>query len=298
MGDTAIVFSVNRQADAIHNVKADCYYFYFHHQHINRSKGYFIGKPLDQLYVKHTREGMLLEKGNFKTGLKHGIWQEWYLNGEIKSQAKWRNGMGVGKKNQYAKNGDLVRQYKWKDGKWVLTRKYARMNERKRKKEEKAQKKTIRKDEKVRKKDERKQKDKFLWFGKKKNEVNNHISDIMPQSTDQAVPKKKGWNLFRRKNNQDAKVEGVAKRKQTTEKTQKRKGKLFKFGKKKGEVNSHNSDIAPKSTTQSNSQKKGWKLFERKNKQDAASHNVNKEKKKKGLGIFNRTDEKSKDKEK
>lgn len=148
MGDSAIIFSVIKKKKES-NIKEECFYYYYNNSQVQKSKGSYIGKPLNKLFVMEGRDGRLIEKGTFKVGLKHRTWRRWHSNGQLESIERWRNGDGAGKKSLYDNSGLLVCQYRWRNDSWTKTRKYAKMEERKLKKAkreaEKLEKKSVKK---------------------------------------------------------------------------------------------------------------------------------------------------------
>lgn len=122
-GDTAEIITIDDDEWHLFHYARRRYYYY-HHQNIHSAVGAYIGNPLDGLYVKHLRDGQLLEKGQYKSGLKHGVWKKWYRFGNICEKARWHKGKGRWRRSLYAEDGTLEARYKWKKNKWVFTRKY------------------------------------------------------------------------------------------------------------------------------------------------------------------------------
>jgi hypothetical protein len=171
VGDTCFVLSINKDVND-HIAKFDRLYYYYHHNQVHCNRGAFIGFPLNDVFIKQTRNGKLIEKGFFKKGLKHGLWCRWYGNGELKERVCWRRGRGKGKKTIYTDLKEIKVQYKWKKGRWVLTRKYERMHERIKREKEKEKQRNIRKAKRL------KNKRKFFPFNKDKEE--NVLGSVYP----------------------------------------------------------------------------------------------------------------------
>ncbi|WP_321515384.1 hypothetical protein [Marinifilum fragile] len=58
-------------------------YYWFSKGKIRQNVGGYSGDLLDGKYEMFNKEGMLLEQGTFKKGLKIGIWKNWDENGDL-----------------------------------------------------------------------------------------------------------------------------------------------------------------------------------------------------------------------
>ncbi|MEZ5558192.1 MAG: hypothetical protein R3E86_06545 [Pseudomonadales bacterium] len=78
------------------------------------------GKPINGALVRRTADGALLERDEYENGFPNGLQQEWYENGQLKSERTLRyedTGPGsghlvnVGTSRQWCENGTLQIQY-------------------------------------------------------------------------------------------------------------------------------------------------------------------------------------------
>jgi hypothetical protein len=97
-------------------------YYWFKGGAIHSAQGDFGGDLLNEAFLKTYHSNQIAEKGNFKNGLKMGLWKTWYPNGSIESTQKWSKGLRTGMYYKYDKNGFLAQSgcYKndKKQGKW------------------------------------------------------------------------------------------------------------------------------------------------------------------------------------
>lgn len=98
-------------------------YYWYKSGEIHQSFGDAGGKLLHEGYVKYYNGNQLAEKGEFKYGLKKGLWKEWNSNGTLKVESEWINGAKSGSHSVYNEEGELVKRGKYKndimDGLWV-----------------------------------------------------------------------------------------------------------------------------------------------------------------------------------
>ena len=202
--DTVIVFSVIRQTEI--KCKSKCFYSYFINQSIHRNRGSYTGKLLHGEFVKHLRDGFLLEQGIFNEGLKDGVWKYWHNNGELASVSVWRKGQGKGRQLVYGEDNKLLQKQKWQDGRWVLTRKYAMLERREQKEIDRREKKKIRKQKKEQKKIDKKadlsKKDsgRFLFFMRKAKENDYEVEGILPNEDVTIGGKKSNFSFLKKGN--------------------------------------------------------------------------------------------------
>lgn len=88
------------------------YYWYAAHD-IKKTRGAFEGKLLHGKYVMFYYNKDLLCKGEFKYGLKDGVWKSWHKGGEIKSKERWKKGRIMGIAYYYHPNGKLKSHRKY-----------------------------------------------------------------------------------------------------------------------------------------------------------------------------------------
>ncbi|WP_264566845.1 toxin-antitoxin system YwqK family antitoxin [Flavobacterium sp. N3904] len=85
--------------------KANKVYYWFKGGAIHSAQGDFGGELLNDVFLKTYHSNQIAEKGNFKNGLKVGIWKTWHPNGSIESTQKWANGIRTGMYYKYDENG-------------------------------------------------------------------------------------------------------------------------------------------------------------------------------------------------
>jgi antitoxin component YwqK of YwqJK toxin-antitoxin module len=97
-------------------------YYWFKGGAIHSAQGGSGGDLLNEMFLKTYHSNQIAEKGNFKNGLKVGIWKTWHPNGSIESTQKWTKGLRTGMYYKYDKNGLVAETgcYKndKKQGKW------------------------------------------------------------------------------------------------------------------------------------------------------------------------------------
>lgn len=80
-------------------------YYWFKGGAIHSAKGGSGGNLLNDVFLKTYHSNQIAEKGNYKNGLKVGLWITWHPNGEIETTQKWINGLRTGMYNKYDNNG-------------------------------------------------------------------------------------------------------------------------------------------------------------------------------------------------
>lgn len=102
--------------------KVNKVYYWFKGGSIHSAQGDFGGDLLNEVFLKTYHSNQIAEKGNFKNGLKVGIWKTWHPNGSIESTQKWTKGLRTGMYYKYDENGLVAETgcYKndKKQGKW------------------------------------------------------------------------------------------------------------------------------------------------------------------------------------
>lgn len=98
-------------------------YYWFKSGRIHESLSYAGGDVLHNSYAKYYRSDQIAEKGTFNYGLKIGIWQNWYENGQLNALESWKNGYKDGEFITYETNGDILTIGKYRNnlkvGKWI-----------------------------------------------------------------------------------------------------------------------------------------------------------------------------------
>jgi antitoxin component YwqK of YwqJK toxin-antitoxin module len=72
-------------------------------------------------YYDNGKERM---KGIIKNGKREGLWQAWYENGNLWSEAEYRNGINHGKTITYFENGKIRYEGKFEEGNKIGVWKY------------------------------------------------------------------------------------------------------------------------------------------------------------------------------
>ncbi|KQX15074.1 toxin-antitoxin system YwqK family antitoxin [Flavobacterium sp. Root420] len=109
--------------DKIIKVKDHKIYYWFKGGAIHSAESGIAGTLLHHKFLKMYHSNQLAEQGQFKEGLKVGIWKTWHQNGTIESVQKWKKGLKCGNYLRYDQNGALAETGKYsndlKTGKWV-----------------------------------------------------------------------------------------------------------------------------------------------------------------------------------
>jgi len=81
------------------SIKSNLSYYWYNANTIHISQGGFSGKLLNGLYTEYYTNKNLKEQGNFKKGLKDGVWKSWNEEGILTSVTNWKLGSEIsGKK--------------------------------------------------------------------------------------------------------------------------------------------------------------------------------------------------------
>lgn len=67
-------------------------YYYFSKGQLHNNQGVLVGNYLTGSYKVFSDSGLLMEKGEFCRGLKHGTWLYFDRTGKILKEDKWRRG--------------------------------------------------------------------------------------------------------------------------------------------------------------------------------------------------------------
>ena len=68
-------------------------------------------------------------QGNYLNGLKNGIWTEYWLNGNIRSEVNFLNGVAFGEFKYYYSNGKLMMDGKISLSKEIMVNTYNKLGE-------------------------------------------------------------------------------------------------------------------------------------------------------------------------
>jgi antitoxin component YwqK of YwqJK toxin-antitoxin module len=103
--------------------KPDKTYFWFKGGQIHNAQYGMTGELLDGKFLKVFLNNQLAEQGEFKKGLKKGIWKTWYSNGIIETTENWSNGLKSGLFEKFDDKGNLITRGRYtngmKYGKWI-----------------------------------------------------------------------------------------------------------------------------------------------------------------------------------
>jgi len=76
-------------------IKNDRYYFWYFNKVIHSTQGGYTGQLLNGHYVSFYPDKNLKEDGNFKAGLKDGVWKTWDHKGDLTAVTNWDEGIEV-----------------------------------------------------------------------------------------------------------------------------------------------------------------------------------------------------------
>jgi hypothetical protein len=76
-------------------IKNDRYYFWYYNNIIHSTQGGFNGQLLNGHYVSLYKDKNLKEQGDFKRGLKDGVWKSWNQKGDLTNVTTWDEGVVV-----------------------------------------------------------------------------------------------------------------------------------------------------------------------------------------------------------
>lgn len=90
-------------------------YYWLHNGKISNSEGAYYGSLLKGEFSVLDRNDQLTEQGEFKEGLKDGVWRTWDANGYLKNVYSYRNGLLHGANLNYEK-GNLISKVQYRRG--------------------------------------------------------------------------------------------------------------------------------------------------------------------------------------
>ncbi|MCV9932930.1 hypothetical protein OIU80_11625 [Flavobacterium sp. LS1R47] len=98
-------------------------YYWFKGGLIHESQGGVTGDLLNGKFTKTYHNNKLAKQGEFKNGLRVGVWKTWHTNGVLATTQDWYKGLRSGKFFRYDENGNLIENGKFtadiKTGKWI-----------------------------------------------------------------------------------------------------------------------------------------------------------------------------------
>jgi hypothetical protein len=74
-------------------IKNDRYYFWYYNKVIHSTQGGFNGQLLNGHYIAFYPDKNLKEEGEFKRGLKDGVWKTWNPKGDLTAVVTWNEGI-------------------------------------------------------------------------------------------------------------------------------------------------------------------------------------------------------------
>ncbi|WP_379817179.1 toxin-antitoxin system YwqK family antitoxin [Flavobacterium artemisiae] len=105
------------------NPKINKTYSWFKGGLIHEAQGGIGGDLLNDKFVKMYHSNQLAEQGEFKNGLRVGLWKTWYQNGVLATTQIWSKGERNGKFFRYNETGSLLEYGKYssnlKSGRWT-----------------------------------------------------------------------------------------------------------------------------------------------------------------------------------
>lgn len=105
------------------NPKTNKIYYWFKGGLIHNTQSGIAGDLLDDKFIKMYHSNQLAEQGEFKKGLKVGLWKSWHPNGTIETTQHWHNGLKTGGFYHYDENGAIVEKGYYsrnkKQGDWI-----------------------------------------------------------------------------------------------------------------------------------------------------------------------------------
>jgi len=88
-------------------IQTDRSYYWYSAGKIKITQGGYSGKLLNGLYNECYLNKNLKEQGEFKKGLKNGLWKSWIENGKLVQAINWKNGVKNGGFEIYDEKGNL-----------------------------------------------------------------------------------------------------------------------------------------------------------------------------------------------
>jgi hypothetical protein len=105
------------------NPKTNKIYYWFKGGLIHNTQAGITGELLHDKYIKMYPNNQLAEQGEFKNGLKIGLWKTWHPNGSIQTTQHWSNGLKSGNYYRYDENGLITEKGSYSNdimtGKWI-----------------------------------------------------------------------------------------------------------------------------------------------------------------------------------
>lgn len=91
-------------------------YFSYYQDEVHATQGGHAGRLLHGPYEVLGSYNQLLITGNFREGLKDGLWKYWHDNGKLKATEEWKDGRQHGLSETYNADGQLVERFNYRQG--------------------------------------------------------------------------------------------------------------------------------------------------------------------------------------
>lgn len=103
--------------------KANKIYFWFKGGLIHSAQSGIAGNLLNEKFIKMYHSNQLAEQGEFRNGLKVGLWKTWHENGIVQTTQYWNNGLKTGIFYHFDANGNVLEKGNFKKdkkhGEWI-----------------------------------------------------------------------------------------------------------------------------------------------------------------------------------
>jgi antitoxin component YwqK of YwqJK toxin-antitoxin module len=97
-------------------MKTDRQYYWYSGNTVHATQGGFSGRLLNGLYEEYYLNKNLKEMGNFKSGLRDGIWRNWNENGTLLEFYTWKKGIRSGKYSLFDEHGNIKQSGAYQGG--------------------------------------------------------------------------------------------------------------------------------------------------------------------------------------
>jgi hypothetical protein len=91
-------------------------YYWYMPDCIRSNLGGYSGYLLHGEYCVFDKNSSLIEKGAFENGLKTGVWNRWYPQGNLLKKETWKNGFIDGLSFSYNTDGSVLKKVKYRRG--------------------------------------------------------------------------------------------------------------------------------------------------------------------------------------
>jgi hypothetical protein len=110
LSDQTIIAELDPVTSTI-SAKSNLHYFWYSANAIHETQGGYSGRLLNGKYSAFYLNKNLKEQGNFKKGLKNGVWRSWNGDGSLIAATNWKRGTEIiGKKPPIWKRLPLIRK--------------------------------------------------------------------------------------------------------------------------------------------------------------------------------------------